>query len=445
MEGAGLSVGFVSPFPPTRSGIADYSAELLPALSKEVDVTAYEPARVGRALAAGHDVLLFQIGNDPLHAPSVEALADPGRKTPAVVVLHDFSLHHIFAAAYLDGGRRELYVRALERAHGPRGRELGERNAGGSVLPVWDLDPWNWPASGGVIRDAAALIAHSRLVRGAILREHPAVHVVEVPHHVVPAPRTPSAEACRALGLPEDRPIAISLGVVTPAKRVGKILEALAAIPKPGRPFLFVGGAVGKDDALHDVVSERGIEGDVAFGGYLSEEDFWRAASAATMAVNLRYPTMGETSGAVCRLAGFGLPILVSDTGWFRELPDTFAAKIPIGNGEIERLAGEMERLASDPAEAARRSEAAAAWGRARHPDRVAASYADVLRDTAAGWSRARTVPALMAHHLTRLGLGQRGELGSPAREPDALVAAAVATRSAGLLPPALPDRWRGV
>ncbi len=93
-----LSVGLVSPLPPARSGIADYSAELLAPLRVLVDVKEYEPRRAVDALRAGHDVLLLQIGNDPLHAPSVEALAERG-KTPAVVVLHDFVLHHLFAAA----------------------------------------------------------------------------------------------------------------------------------------------------------------------------------------------------------------------------------------------------------------------------------------------------------------------------------------------------------
>ena len=63
------------------------------------------------------------------------------------------------------------------------------------------------------------------------------------------------AEACRALGLPEDRPIAVTLGVVTPAKRIGTIFEALASLPRASRPFLFVGGAVG-EPGVH---SDRGV------------------------------------------------------------------------------------------------------------------------------------------------------------------------------------------
>ena len=269
-----LSVGFVSPFPPVRSGIADFSAELLEALHPLVDAVPYAPEEAGRASAAGHDVFLVHIGNDPVHRGSYEMLTDDRRVTPAVVTLHDYSLHHLFAAAYLDAGREETYGRELVRNHGERGRRLWERMRGGARIPVWDLEPWGYPMSTEVIRRAEIVVVHSRLVAGSALRACPETDVVELPLHVVPAPRTPREEACRALALPLDRPIAVTLGLLTPAKRVGKILEALGSLPPERRPFLFVGGTVRADDPLRAAVRELGLERDVAFGGYLSEEDF---------------------------------------------------------------------------------------------------------------------------------------------------------------------------
>ena len=441
---AALSVGFVGPLPPTRSGIADYDAEILSSLSKKssLSVSSYEPPQASAALKAGHDVLLFQIGNDPLHAPSVEALCAPARRTPAVVVLHDFVLHHLFAAAYLDRGREADYARALETAHGARGRAFAEQGRRGPRIPVWDLDPWAFPMSAGVIRAADAVVAHSALVRGAVLSESPKTRAFEIPHHVVEAPRTPRDEARRALGLPLDRPVAASLGVVTPAKRIGKVLEAFAALPAGRRPFLFVGGAVGPEDPLHVFVDEHGLAGDVAFGGYLSDGDFWRAASAADFAVNLRHPTMGETSGAVCRLAGFGLPLVVSDTGWFRELPDAFASRVPVGGDEVPRLAAEIERLAFDPEGTRRRAAAAALWGGARRPARIAEAYVDVLLEVADGLACPRGLAGFVAHGLAGLGVGRPGPLGATSRDPDAILVAAVAARVAPLLP-ATPEERR--
>ncbi|MFI5119851.1 MAG: hypothetical protein ACHQM4_05525 [Thermoanaerobaculia bacterium] len=432
-----LSVGFIGPLPPTRSGIADYDAEILSSLSKNsfLSVSSYEPADAAAALKAKHDVLLVQIGNDPLHAPSVEALFATERRTPAVVVLHEFVLHHLFAAAYLTRSRPEDYARELERAHGARGKAFASTWRDGSLVPVWDLDPWLYPMSAGVIRAAEAVVAHSALVTGAILGECPGTRVLTIPQHVAPAPRTPPLEAREALGFPRDRPAGITLGIVSPAKRIGKILEALATLEPGRRPFLFIGGAVAEDDPLRSTVRESGLDGDVKFGGYLSEQDLWRAASAATFAVNLRHPTMGETSHAVCRLAGFGLPLVVSDTGWFRELPDSFADRIPIGGDEVPRLASAMERLAFEPDRARERGRSASAWAVPRRPERIADAYRAVLEEAAGGWSRPRGTASRVAESLAGLGVGRRGMHGATSRLPDGTLLAEVAARAVGILP----------
>ncbi len=428
------AVGFVSPLPPVRSGIADYSADLLGPLRERLEVVTYEPADAAKALRAGHAAVVCQVGNDPLHLPTVEAMRERAGRSPVVLVLHDYSIHHLFAAGYLDRGRVDDYARELERAHGARGRVLGQRAREGARNPVWDLAPWEWPLSGGVVSDADAVIVHSRLVRGALLRDRPGAWVNEVPHLVPPSPRTPRPEARQALGLPPDRVIAASLGVVTPAKRIGKLIEALALLPASRRPFLLVGGAVGSDDPLVASVARLGLGEDVVFTGYLSDADFWLAASAADVAVNLRFPTVGETSGAVCRLAGNGLPVLVSDVGWFRELPDSFAAKVPVGDGEVEAAAAALEKLL-DPDERGRQASAAVRWGRERSPERIADAYARVIREVSAGAARPLGLLGRVSHALWELGTARAGAWGTAERGPDGELACEAAARLSGLLP----------
>ena len=54
-----MRVAYYSPMPPERSGIADYSALLVPVLGKRVDVDVAK--RDGRA---DGDVALYHVGND---------------------------------------------------------------------------------------------------------------------------------------------------------------------------------------------------------------------------------------------------------------------------------------------------------------------------------------------------------------------------------------------
>src|SRR5687767_13699039 len=89
---APLRVAYFSPLPPEKTGVADYSALLLPALRKQLDVTVVRRGR--RRAPRGTDVALYHVGNNPdAHAWIVDAL----RKRPGVVVLHDFVVHHLVA------------------------------------------------------------------------------------------------------------------------------------------------------------------------------------------------------------------------------------------------------------------------------------------------------------------------------------------------------------
>ena len=94
-----MKVAYYSPLPPDRSGIADYSAHLLPALEERVEV---KVAKQGRRTPRGCDIALYHIGNNPhAHAWIVEAL----RERPGIVVLHDVVLHHLVAGMTVASGR----------------------------------------------------------------------------------------------------------------------------------------------------------------------------------------------------------------------------------------------------------------------------------------------------------------------------------------------------
>ena len=75
----------------------------------------------------------------------------------------------------------------------------------------------------------------------------------------------------------------------------------------------------------------------------------WSLLAATDVCVSLRYPTMGETSGVAVRALSLGRPLVVSDIGWFADLPDEVALKVPVGDAEVVVLAATLERLAREP------------------------------------------------------------------------------------------------
>src|SRR5262249_10553390 len=112
-----MKVAYYSPLPPSRSGVADYSALLLPALRRRIEVECARPGRFRRA--PGGDVALYHVGNDPdAHGWIVEAL----RRRRGLVVLHEIVLHHLVAGITLARGDAAGYLAAMERDHGLAGR-----------------------------------------------------------------------------------------------------------------------------------------------------------------------------------------------------------------------------------------------------------------------------------------------------------------------------------
>jgi hypothetical protein len=140
-----MRVAYYSPMPPSRSGIADYSALLLPALRERIEeVVVAERGR--RALAA--DVALYHVGNDPdAHGWIIDAL----RRRPGVVVLHEFVLHHLISGITLGRGNARGYFDAMERDLGVTGRLLALGVADNLLPLLWETQPERFPLAGVVL------------------------------------------------------------------------------------------------------------------------------------------------------------------------------------------------------------------------------------------------------------------------------------------------------
>jgi glycosyltransferase involved in cell wall biosynthesis len=108
--------------------------------------------------------------------------------------------------------------------------------------------------------------------------------------------------------------------------------------------------------------------------------------AACDVCVSLRAPTMGETSGSAIRALSLGRPLVVSDLGWFAELPDDAVLKVPVDAREVSRLAAALTLLL----ERADLREAVGRLGREyvereHGVERVAELYAAALEEAAGG------------------------------------------------------------
>ncbi len=384
-----MRIAYYSPLPPERSGIADYSALLLPALSRLVEV---DVVRRGRTRPVAADVALYHVGNDPeAHGWIVEAL----RRRPGVVVLHDFVLHHLVAGLTIGHKDGPAYLAAMERDAGIPGRLLAHGVLDGRVPPPWETRPDEFPLAGEVLESATGLIVHSAYVEERVRETGYGGLLWHIPH---PAWPTTGIERARL----EGRPLFGCFGHLNASKRIHQLLEAFAFVRErhPNAKLLLVGPASPGFDV------DRLLADGVERIGYVDEQQLWSLMAACDACVSLRSPTMGETSGSVIRALSLGRPLVVSDLGWFAELPDDVALKVPVDEEEVPALAAALELLASSEATQRAMSEAALAYVRREHDlDRVAQDYAAALEEAAGGGVVAEAVVAEVAQAAAEIGI----------------------------------------
>ena len=390
-----MRLAYFTPLPPSKSGIADYNAELLPYLAEAADITVFvEHERELRQNRGQHkydvrdvlhfdglhserpfDLCIYHQGNNPYH----EFVYDQAIQTPGLVVLHEHCLHHLFALKTLDRGDRVSYRKRMFQAYGRTGTLLADGRARG-VNP--DYMQFAMPLNYQILARSLGVIAHneyaaanlelpenialSKRLPGA-LPEPPLVQVI--PHHLSPKVYELDdwkKSDCRAeLQLPTNRLIIGAFGYVTEVKRLPVVMKAFKQLLAVMPDAMFV--IVGEDHWKHTIVpliSDLGMDDHVLITGYTGEREFFQYHKAVDIFVNLRYPTAGETSGTLIRTLGAGKPLITSDFGQYGDLPDESCLKVPVGEGEEHALYKEFRRLAFQPALRERLGRQAAEWAR---------------------------------------------------------------------------------
>jgi glycosyltransferase involved in cell wall biosynthesis len=364
--------------PPERSGIADYSALLLPALQARCEIVTVR--RGSKKAPRGSDLCVFHIGNNPdAHGWVVDAL----RRSPGLVVLHDFVLHHLVSGITLGRGNGKAYLDALERDRGLPARLLGHAVMEKRIPPLWENRPEDFPLAGEVLDLATGLIVHSRYVHDCARTAGFARPIWVIPHPAFPVPDLRPIEVA-------GEPVFASFGNVNASKRVPQLLDAFARV-RPNLPEgrLLLVGAVSPGFDLDRRLQRLGLDGSgLEREGYVEEERLWQLMAAADVHVNLRSPTMGETSGTAIRALSLGKPLIVSDVGWFAELPDDVALKVPVDDLEVATLVAALELLGSRPDVRLAMGEAARELARREHDvdltaDRYVAAFEQAVGGSA--------------------------------------------------------------
>ncbi len=364
-----MKIGYFSPMPPAPTGVADYSAALLPhLLSHGGPVT----------LNQSGEVNLYHVGNNALHREIYErALAEPG-----VVVLHDAVLQHFFLGSLDEAHYVEEFVYNYGEWSRGEAQELWRERARSGA----DVRYFARPMLKRILTMARAVIVHNPAA-AEIARAHaPQVHIFEIPHLFVPPQLPDSVEILRfreSLGLGPRTLLVGTFGHQRETKRLAVVLRAFEqALARGADARLLVSGEF-VSEAFANAIEPLLTRPKILRAGHLRESDFWKYLAATDLCVNLRYPSAAESSGVAIRMMGIGKAVAFTNDKAIARIPEDACLRIDVGPAEEEMLADYIVLLA-------RESGAAAAIGRkaAQHiarehaPAKVAAEYRKVLSRT---------------------------------------------------------------
>jgi glycosyltransferase involved in cell wall biosynthesis len=328
-----MKLNWFSPLPPARTDIAHYTARVLPALSQLAEVTLWTEQRewdrsledqatvrsfrlermpwseLNRA-----DACIYQIGNNPLFHGAIWQVS---RLHAGVVVLHDFSLHHFFDGLYRVKWRDlESYQAVMETYYGEEGRRDAAESYHNEARNIGYMAE-RYPLTRLAVEHALGVVTHTPASLVELSQDAPwPIVFAPLPFAIdtiPPKPETRDMEPPYRL---------IVFGYIGRNRRLESILQALAELPERAAFQVDIYGEIlDGEERLRAQLRSLDLKRQVTLHGFTSEKKLDEALSQAHLAINLRYPTMGEASGSQLRIWAHALPSLVSQVGWYATLP----------------------------------------------------------------------------------------------------------------------------
>lgn len=351
-----MKIALFSPLNPIKTGISDYNEEMLFELRKHLDIDLFiqqgyiptnESVRLGFNIfpfipeafdPSAYDEILYHMGNNyEAHGYIYDAL----KAHPGVVVLHDYVLQGFHAERYDATGDFGMYLQLQKKYYGQIGESIANNIARPETLPIWEsAAAVAYPLNEDILEAAKAVIVHSNFVKEKIQIGYPKP-LMKINHHGHTLKTFDRNLVRGQLGVNEDNILISSIGYINKNKRFDVILSALEELDNPNITYVIAGKDRG--DLLKNYLEDINLN--ICVKGHLDLQKLEALISASDICINLRYPTMGESSGALLRIMGYGKPALVTNFGSYADFPDYSVLKIAPDIDEKEHIKRVVQAL----------------------------------------------------------------------------------------------------
>ena len=358
-----MRIAYFTPVSPQRSGISDYSErELIPYLSRHMDVDVFTdkdvipsntdfkehfkiyPYTEYEKLKNGYDIALYNMGNNQLH----EYIFDTLLKSPGISILHDIYLHGFLWNISMARENAWRYIDEWRYCYGGRGVQIAN-----AAIASGDYPEFEYTLTKRIIENSLGVVCHSDFGVSRIFGEGANATITKINQPFTISEdlldlKLRDKEALKInLGLRGRFPIITSFGFIIAHKRYPVLLKAFKLFLNryPKATLLLVG-----EDAMgiQGMVSDLGLSEAVITTGYVPHSRLLDYLAVSDFCVNLRHPTAGETSRSVLQIMAAEKPVIVSNVGWFQEIPDRCCLKLDVDSDEEDILVEYMDLLASN-------------------------------------------------------------------------------------------------
>jgi glycosyltransferase involved in cell wall biosynthesis len=403
--------------PPTPSGIAAYSAELVPQLASRgfsIDTFTQSNAHefVWMRRRQPYDLTVYQLGNASYHDFMWGYLF----RYPGLVALHDAQLHQARALALTRRWqpRTADYIAEVRANHPDAPADLPY------LVPSRMADRMyqHWPMIKLVIESAPVTLVHNQWLASDLQKKFPAATVRAINMGVDDPLQAPllTVDVRARHHIPADAVVVTAFGGVTPEKRIPQLIRAAASLADshPNVHLILVGSSADHYDAQSNAEAAAMAER-VHVTGFVPDKELPSYLLAADVCACLRWPTNRETSASWLRCIAAGRPTIITDLAHqgdvptldprqWRVLDTSYPAREPVAVSidildEEHSIRLAIERLAADTSLRGRLGAAARRWWAAHHQlSMMADAYEHVLVDAARRTESTAASAELPAH-----------------------------------------------
>lgn len=391
-----MKIAMFSPLPPKETGIALYTKNLATSLKKHIAIDLFDHSNPHKELMGigifdfvkepalladlyQYHLKVFHIGNNSeFHLAIYHTLLQKS----GVVILHDAVIYYLIAGQDYYSFLRDFSIsygfERIKEAHdiftSTRGNLMSYRQ------------PQKYPLLKAVLNKAEAVIVHSVTARNIILSYGYTKNVYVIPFLIYDDVIAQSNQIKKEykyshLKAKDSELILSILGFIGLTKRIPSVLAALSKI-KNQINFKLVIAGMGLDDNIKNLIREFDLQDRIITTGYIdSNQDFFQVMNISDIIINLRYPSMGETSSIVIQGMFLEKSCIVTNYGWFSELPDDGVFKISYDHTEIDALATAILSLSNETTRKIMGQRAKRFILENCHPDQVAKKYVEVFSD----------------------------------------------------------------